>query len=142
MNEALEFYQKGILQINRWIRYQGNTYYAMEDGALATLRQNIFGAYYQFGKDGILEQGSWVKRNNKQYYYDNNNNKVTGWYYIDGLKYYFNQKGEMIGTGPVKKVIDISEHNKTVDWDTVKKQGDVDMVILRLGYGSELYHLH
>ncbi len=138
MNEALEFYQKGILQINRWIQYQGNTYYAMEDGALATLRQNIFGAYYQFGKDGILEQGSWVKRNNKQYYYDNNNNKVTGWYYIDGLKYYFNQKGEMIGTGPVKKVIDISEHNKTVDWDTVKKQGDVDMVILRLGYGSEL----
>ena len=35
-----------------------------------------------------------------------------------------------------KNIIDVSVHNKTIDWSKVSKSGSVDGTILRIGYGS------
>ena len=74
--------------------------------------------------------GSW---NNNEYitYFGN---KVTGFKFIDGIKYYFNNEGTMIGKN-VKKVVDVSSWQGKIDWDTVKNNTDVDGAILRVGWG-------
>jgi uncharacterized protein YjdB/GH25 family lysozyme M1 (1,4-beta-N-acetylmuramidase) len=40
----------------------------------------------------------------------------------------------MFGTGKSIKVIDVSQHNGTIDWEKVKNSKDVDAVIVRLGW--------
>lgn len=49
-----------------------------------------------------------------------------------------NNYSGMIGTN-VKKIIDVSSHQGIIDWNTVKNSGEIDGVILRIGYatGSE-----
>ena len=59
--------------------------------------------------------------------------KVYGFKFIDGVKYYFNSEGTLIGKN-VKEVIDVSSWQGVIDWDKVKKTG-VDAVILRVGWG-------
>ena len=135
-NYTYYFDENGVLSIG-WKEINGNKYYFSKEGYMYTGTHKIDGTSYVFGKDGHLING-WKLKNGHWYFYINNTTYATGWTKIEGKKYYFNPKGHRVGNGPVKKVIDISEHNKTIDWDTVKKQGDVDMVILRLGYGSEL----
>ena len=74
--------------------------------------------------------GKW--QDNK--YIDYFGNIVTGFRYIDGIKYYFNSEGTMIGKN-VKKVIDVSSWQDIIDWDTIKKNEDVDAAIIRVGWG-------
>ena len=59
---------------------------------------------------------------------------VTGFKFIDGIKYYFNSEGTMIGKN-VKQVIDVSSWQDTIDWNTIKKNEDVDAAIIRVGWG-------
>ena len=54
------------------------------------------------------------------------------WAYIDGQKYFFDNKGNIAGNMPSKKVIDVSSYNGNIDWNTVKQYGDVDGAILRI----------
>ena len=61
-----------------------------------------------------------------------NTQNYKGWYYNNGQKYFYNNNGEMVGNGPAKKVIDVSLYNGDIDWDTVKKYGDIDGAILRI----------
>lgn len=58
----------------------------------------------------------------------------VAWQKIDGICY--NGKGEPV-EGAISKAIDVSEHNKKIDWERVK-ESDVDFVILRVGYGNDL----
>ncbi|NBK97749.1 MAG: hypothetical protein EOM50_06980 [Erysipelotrichia bacterium] len=62
------------------------------------------------------------------------------WTIINGVKYFYNSLGEQIGTANAKRVIDVSEHQKVIDWATVKNdnkdQYSIDGAIIRLGYGS------
>lgn len=82
-----------------------------------------------------MAQGKWVTQNGKTYYYDADGKMADDFMFIDGSKYFFNSLGVLIGSN-VKKVIDVSAHNKTIDWDTVKKYGEIDGVILRVAAGS------
>ena len=54
-------------------------------------------------------------------------NKVNG--------HYMNNKGEVI-PGAVKKGIDVSSWNETIDWEKVKADG-IDYAIIRCGYGMD-----
>lgn len=70
------------------------------------------------------------------YYYDYFGKKVTGFRFIDGVKYYFDPDGEKLGEN-VKKVIDVSyAQGFNINWDTIKNDGDIDAAILRIGYGA------
>lgn len=48
---------------------------------------------------------------------------------------FVNSRGEVI-PGAVKKGIDVSEHNKKIDWARVKAS-DIDFAIIRCGYGQD-----
>ncbi len=48
-------------------------------------------------------------------------------------KAFYDGNGKLFAS-PAVKVIDVSEHQRTIDWDAVKKSG-VDAAILRCGYG-------
>lgn len=71
-------------------------------------------------------------------YIDYFGNKATGFRFIDGIRYYFNNEGTMIGKN-VKKVIDVSSWQGRIDWNTIKSTGDVDAAILRVGWGMSYY---
>lgn len=55
-----------------------------------------------------------------------------GWTKVDGV--FVNPLGEEI-EGAVLKGIDVSYHNKDIDWQAVK-DSDIDYVIIRCGYGQ------
>ena len=78
--------------------------------------------------------GKWEGNVYKNYF----GNKVTGFKFIDGIKYYFNSEGTMIGKN-VKKVIDVSAWQNKIDWNKIKNNQDVDAVILRVGWGMSYY---
>lgn len=78
----------------------------------------------------------FYKENGYTYYKDKKGNNANDWITIMNEKYFFNSQGVMIGRN-VKKVIDVSAWQKDIDWDTVKKYGSVDGVILRIGAGCE-----
>ena len=61
-----------------------------------------------------------------------NTTERIGWAYIDGQKYFFDNKGNIAGNMPSKKVIDASSYNGNIDWNTVKQYGDIDGAILRI----------
>ena len=69
----------------------------------------------------------------KKYYYSNGV-PVTGFYTVMGIKYFSNSKGEVLAQN-VKKIIDVSSHQKQIDWTSVKRDS-VDGAIIRLGYGT------
>lgn len=77
--------------------------------------------------------GSW--KNNNTNYYDALGYMATGFKLIDGVKYYFNPTGKLYGKN-VKKTIDVSSWQEVIDWDTIKKNDDVDEAIIRVGWGT------
>lgn len=66
--------------------------------------------------------------------------KENSWRYDNGVQKDLEESNE--GIEPAASVyatargIDVSEHNKEIDWETVKASG-VDFAILRCGYGSD-----
>ena len=55
--------------------------------------------------------------------------------YWDG-RYFYDAEGTLFGDGESMVVIDVSQYQKKIDWDAVYESGEVDAVIVRLGYGS------
>ena len=117
-----------------WFWYQGYHYYATADGSMAVGDVNIDGMTYHFTDLGRLKLG-WSESNGKTYFLDENAKPVTDWQVIDGVKCFFNSLGELIKKD-AKYIIDVSTHQKQINWDQVKAQGLVDGVIVRVGYGS------
>jgi len=80
----------------------------------------------------------WKEREGFRYYLLESGNPLTGLHLIDGKLYYFNlhgQRAKALG-------VDVSYHNKGINWDAVRAQG-VDFAIVRLGYrGWETGLLH
>lgn len=56
------------------------------------------------------------------------------WNYYNGQKSFFNQNGTVFAS-PAKQVIDVSQWQGEIDWDTVKADG-VEGAIIRIGYGT------
>ena len=113
-------------------------------------------SYYHSGEDGVLDTGLVTIGSTK--YKFNSNGKMLGFTKKDGKVYYTNPDGKLLkGTIRMcnkyfkfdeldghfikyvkkKSVIDISEHNGTVDWKKIKYSGEVDAVILRIGFASQ-----
>ena len=80
-----------------------------------------------------LVSGTW--KNNNIEYYDAFGRKATGFKFIDGVKYYFNSEGKLYGKN-VQKIIDVSSWQGTINWNTIKKNEDVDAAIIRVGWGT------
>ena len=92
-------------------------------------------------KKGLNAPGSTTKKYVTGTWKNNNTNYVsylgtlaTGFKYIDGVKYYFNDEGTLMIKN-AKKVIDVSSYQHQIDWDTIKKNEDVDSAIVRIGWG-------
>lgn len=80
----------------------------------------------------------WKAYEGGQYYLRENGSPLTGLHLIDGKLHYFNINGlhaSALG-------VDVSYHNKGINWDAVRAQG-LDFAIIRLGYrGWESGLLH
>ncbi len=70
----------------------------------------------------------WNSRDGKMYYFADGR-LYTGWHWIEGINYYFNDKGELSS----RVVIDVSHYNGSIDWNAVKSAG-IDYAIMRVGY--------
>ncbi len=80
----------------------------------------------------------WKEYEGGQYYLLDNGNLLTGLHLIDGKLHYFNINGQHASS----LGIDVSYHNKGINWDAVCAQG-IDFAIIRLGYrGWETGLLH
>ncbi len=80
----------------------------------------------------------WKDFDGYRFYIDDNGNAVTGLHLIDGSLHYFNRNGLAASSLGV----DVSYHNKGINWEAVKAQG-IDFAIIRLGYrGWETGILH
>ncbi|MEG0506795.1 MAG: GH25 family lysozyme, partial [Longicatena sp.] len=122
------------------ITFGRDTAYFMGDDGSS--QEGIFkvnnGYFYFDGKGNQTISGHFVEKDDNVYYYDHNNVMAIGWTFIGYDKYYFNPTGALIGNGPVRKILDISENNEKINWEEVKDSGVIDGVILRIGYGYDL----
>ena len=71
----------------------------------------------------------WKIYDGAQYYRLQNGSLLTGLHLIDGKLHYFNYNGRHASA----LGIDVSYHNKGINWPAVKAQG-IDFAILRVGY--------
>ncbi|KOY77446.1 Dextransucrase [Apilactobacillus kunkeei] len=117
LNGKLMYFDKdtGAQVSNRFVLYNGNVFYANNDGNLVTGYQHISDHYLYFNSDGTQVKGQFVKINNedkyfneldgyqvtnnfvfndgKIYYLDAEGLKVTGYQQIDGQEMYFDNNG-------------------------------------------------
>ena len=120
-----------------WIFLNGNAYFFdLNTGIMATGAQTIDNVNYIFNEDGTLRDGFTTDTEGHIRYYFPDGSFANDWITIAGTKYFFNSLGNMIGKN-VKKVIDVSAHQDKIDWDTVKREGNIDGVILRIAAGCE-----
>lgn len=85
-----------------------------------------------------IETGFYKDSNGYMHYKDKNGNEANDWITINGIKYFFNSKGVMVGKN-VKKIIDVSAWQKDINWYRVKYEGGADGAIIRAGvrgYGT------
>lgn len=99
-------------------------------------QNNIDRAESKDSNERALKENSWRYENGEPI----SNPQRTGnsaysnaWSKVNG--YYVNDIGEKI-PGAVKKSIDISEWQGTIDWNLVKAS-DIDFVIIRCGFGND-----
>ena len=118
--------------VKGWQSINGNTYYFDNNGIMTTgWYQNSDGMHY-FGNDGAMYVGTQII-DGITYHFDDRGICPMGWITQNGKKVLYNSYGEYI-TGADALVIDISKWNGDIDWDTIKREGLVDKVILRCGY--------
>lgn len=136
MEENFDIYYRVHVQTQGWLSWTKNGGYA---GTLNNDR-GIEGLEIKLVEKGIdpkldtskpLLTGSWQGSSYVDYY----GKKSTGFKLIDGVKYYFNSEGKQYGKN-VKKVIDVSSWQETINWDTIKRNEDVDEAIIRVGWGT------
>ena len=70
--------------------------YCFENGRIVTGRYYYFDKIYLFRDDGSLARNEWVKIGNRSYYADAYGRTLIGEHEIDGLKYWFNNYGQLI----------------------------------------------
>ena len=130
----------GIMRTG-WVNIDGIMYYFDKTtGQLATGEKTIDGVNYIFDQDGKMKDGFVTDVDGNIRYYFPNGTFANDWITIAGVKYFFNSLGVMIAKN-AKKVIDVSYHNKDIDWWTAVNYGGVDAAMIRLayrGYGTGL----
>ena len=117
-----------------WIKDNGDMYYCSPTThELVTGEQVVDGIKYDFGTDGKLKDGFVTDTSGNVKYYYSDGSYAVDWVTIAGRKYFFNGLGVMVAQD-AKKVIDVSYHNKDIDWWTAKNSGGVDAAMIRLAY--------
>ena len=117
-----------------WVNIDGVMYYFdPSNGAMTTGEKTIDDVNYVFQSDGKLKDGFVTDTSGNVRYYFTDGSYANDWVTIAGTKYFFNGLGVMIAKD-AKKVIDVSYHNKDIDWWTAKNYGGVDAAIIRLAY--------
>ena len=124
----------GRLLKDCWITAEkdGRTYYAGTDGILLKGDINIDDNWYSFNDDYSLKTG-WQTIDGKTYYFYSDGTKATYIKKIAGVRYEFSTTGELQHSN-IKIIADLSFHNGWIDWDTLWNSGEIDGVILRIGY--------
>lgn len=74
----------------------------------------------------------WQTIDGKVYYYNSNHQRVTGSQVISGITYTFGSDGSL-QQGSGKNGIDVSSHQGSIDWSSVKAAG-INFAIIRVGY--------
>ena len=110
----------------------GKTYYSNDEGVLQKGDILIDNNWYSFKDDYSLKTG-WQTINGKTYYFYADGTKAKYISKIAGVRYEFSANGELEHSN-VKVIADLSFHNGYVDWNTLWKSGEIDGVILRIGY--------
>ena len=113
---------------------EGKIYYTNEEGVIQTGIQTIDGRVYKFDENGVIETG-FQTINGNTYYYNYDGSMVTGVQKIHGIWYRFNPDG-VLREQEFKRIVDISYHQGEIDWDTLWNSGEIDGVILRIGYNG------
>lgn len=97
----------------KWAEYQGNSYYFMDNGYIATGWHFLNSRWYYFNPYEGNEEGSmvtgWVYDPDCEgWFYTNQIGiMVTGWHKIDGFWYYFNPNSDgLLGLMAVSRVVD------------------------------------
>ena len=121
----------GILSHIGWIEENGKKYYSKNNfGELYRNQIISFGpkVKYYMGSDGSVGGliSGWFIKDGKTSYVFTNGKLAKGHVDIDGLKYYFDNKGYLRS----KVGIDISIWNKIINWNDIKKAG-IEFVIIR-----------
>ena len=118
-----------------WIHEpNGNIYYTNGDGVIQTGEQPIDGELYKFSDNGLLQTG-WQTIAGNKYYFFANGKKATMIQKIAGIRYLFSDSGILLRSN-IQVWIDVSRWQYDIDWTTVWNSGEIDGVILRIGYGS------
>ena len=113
----------------------GNTYYTNSEGIIQTGSMTIDGVDYNFDANGVLQTG-YQTIFGKTYYFYTNGTKAKGVVKIQGERNYFDfNTGELLNRN-VKHIVDVSTWQGYLNWDALWSSGQIDGVIIRLGYGS------
>ena len=115
----------------------GTTYYHSGDtGILDTVLVTIGNTKYKFNDNGKLL--GFSKNNNKIYYTNPDGKILKGTIRMCNKYFKFDElDGHFVKFVNKKSVIDVSVHNGNIDWKKIKYSGEVDAVIVRIGYASE-----
>ena len=124
----------GKIQIG-WVHsLTGYIYYTNQEGIIQTGIQTIDGRVYKFDENGVIQTG-FQTINGNTYYYNYDGSMATGVQKIHGVWYRFNQDG-VLREQNFKRLADVSYHQGNIDWDTLWNSGEIDGVILRIGYNG------
>ena len=107
-------------------------YYAGIDGVLQKGTININNEYYRFGDDYSLQSG-WQNINNATYYFYADGTRAENICKIAGVRYEFSSTGELQHSN-IRIIADISKYQGKINWDQLWASGEIDGVILRIGY--------
>ena len=111
---------------------KGVIYYSNNNGELQKGELFIDNNWYAFNDDFSLKTG-WQTVNGKKYYFYADGTKAKYIVKIAGVRYEFSTTGELQHSN-VKVIADLSFHNGQIDWDKLWSSGEIDGVILRIGY--------
>ncbi len=111
----------------------GNQLYVQDGGSY---RDAVYADYYTgvklyTGSPVNYKYTGWWTIDGKRYYYDSNGNKVTGEQVILGAKYTFGADGALTNGSALG--IDVSSWNGNINWERVKQAG-VQYAIIRCGF--------
>ena len=110
----------------------GKIYYSNQEGVLQKGDLFIDNNWYHFGDDYSLQTG-WQEINGHTYYFYADGTKARYISKIAGKRYEFSANGELQHSD-IKIIADISFHNGVINWDELWASGEIDGVILRIGY--------
>ncbi|MBO5228397.1 MAG: hypothetical protein J6B39_05325 [Lachnospiraceae bacterium] len=120
----------GIMQTGN-LTDNGHLYYLRSDGRMATGTVRHPEGTYTYDASGALNVPSkgWYKVNGYYYYFINSNTVFTNGITPDG--YYVNEYGQWL-EGALKKGIDVSRYQETINWPAVAKDG-ISFAMIRIG---------